>query len=89
MEAAGCAARTRVTERLPLEPHGGWLLLDSVCLWSNVPRIIKTFRSKGNLEDIGSPESAVVLLARHAWQILDGGVAIPAWTSRLKHLYHL
>jgi len=86
---AGHAACAGFTGHLSLEVHGGQNLLVGIGLWGHVPRVLETTGRKGNMEDGGGAASAILLLAGHARQVLDGGATSSAWTSGFERMHHL
>jgi hypothetical protein len=72
-----------------VEAHCGSKLLSNLGVRRYVPQIIVASRCQADLEDLGATKGQIFLLVRHAWQMLDGGQALPSWTARLEYLHHL
>jgi hypothetical protein len=50
-------------------------------LWSDVHWVLQATWSKGDLEDLAAAKSSFLLLAGHAWEMIDYGTKVPLWFS--------
>jgi len=68
----GGAAVAWHARHVQLAAHGRQAVLRVVSLWRDVRRFFYTAWSEVDVEDVDAPTRQVLLLASHAWALLDG-----------------